>query len=200
MATLVTILSTHLIETETRTNLNNNFTALNNELATMLPKAGGTMSGAINMNNNAITNIPAGTITTATINDLAVTTAKIADSNVTTVKIANNNVTTAKLEYKEYVALASQAATSAPAVTVVKNTLSGTPTPTRSNTGTYIFTLTDEFVADKTTVHITNGAIAGIFLGVRTTVHDFTIYTFDAAGTLADSLMVGATIIVRVYP
>lgn len=58
MATITVIESSDRFEPETRTIINDNFEALNTELATMLPKAGGTMSGALNMNGENITNLP----------------------------------------------------------------------------------------------------------------------------------------------
>ena len=59
MATIITINSADLMETLTRTNLNTNFANLNAELATMLPKSGGTMTGNIAMGSNRITGLPA---------------------------------------------------------------------------------------------------------------------------------------------
>lgn len=61
MATIETINSSDVLEPTSRTKINNNFAAQNAELATLLPKAGGTMTGVINMNNQKITNLPAPT-------------------------------------------------------------------------------------------------------------------------------------------
>ncbi len=61
MATIETINSSDVLEPTSRVKINDNFSAQNTELATLLPKAGGTMTGVINMGNQKIINLAAPT-------------------------------------------------------------------------------------------------------------------------------------------
>jgi len=106
MATIITINSADLMETLTRNNLNTNFANLNAELATMLPKSGGTMTGNIAMGSNRITALPAPIANDEAARKLdtvpaagSIVTSMIADLNVTTVKIGDDQVTPAKMPH-----------------------------------------------------------------------------------------------------
>jgi hypothetical protein len=246
----IPLASSDKLEPNSREAINDEFADHTAELATKLPKSGGTMTGNINMNSNRIENLPAPDasgqparkaetdalsakfpVQTADIGAAQVTEAKLASGSVTSSKlgtgavvpgkiasgaidaaaiIANNviqtshilngNVTTAKLEYKEYVAILSQAGTDPPAVTVVKNTLSGTPVWVRGSAGMYHATLTDEFTVSKTAVLVTNGNSAAFIGGSRLSIHEVVVRVWNASGALADSLLLSATVIIRVYP
>lgn len=141
--------------------------------------------------------------TTLRIKDLGVTTAKINASAVTTAKIADDNVTTDKLEYSEYIALISQSGTSNPTVTVIKNTLSGAPTWTRTGVGTYQYTLGAGFTVGKTVAWITNGLgspVANIFEWRLVDTNGGLLYSYADDGEINDSLLSSASFMLRVYP
>lgn len=108
MATIITINSADKLEPDSRNNLNSNFQALNNELVTKLPLAGGTMQGDLNMGGYKITNLPApvnnadaarkvdtvpgaGSITETMIAAGAVTNTKHGAASVSADKISHDN-------------------------------------------------------------------------------------------------------------
>jgi len=138
-------------------------------------------------------------IDTNKIVDNAVASTKLNTNAVTTVKILDANVTTAKLEYKEYVALISQASTANPSATVVKNTLSGTPTWTRSAAGSYLCTLTGQFTVNKTVV-ILQATNQGLTMAVPLSVDVVWVQTQNSSWTAADGILSGCSCIIRVYP
>jgi hypothetical protein len=105
------------------------------------------------------------------------------------------------LPYKVYTCEISQLGTSAPTATVYENTLGGTVVWTRSATGTYIGTLTGAF----TTKTIGFANIGKANLGNQydiywesNTVNTFVIQTREN-GTRADSVLVEASLEIRVY-
>jgi hypothetical protein len=106
---------------------------------------------------------------------------------------------------KKYVALLTQTGTSAPTATVLENTLSGTPTLTRTGIGTYELTLTNEFTANKTWVvggSADNNAGSGDFATLdikRLNANKITLNTYDSF-TPADDMLVSTSIEIRVYP
>ena len=108
MATIITINSADKLEPDSRNNINSNFQAVNNELVTKLPLAGGTMSGDMNMGGYKITNLPApvnsadaarkqdtvpaaGSITETMIATGAVTNTKHGPASVSSDKISHDN-------------------------------------------------------------------------------------------------------------
>jgi hypothetical protein len=141
-----------------------------------------------------------GIITGAKLAAGTITTDKIASGGVQTANIADANVTTAKLEYKEYVAIISQAGTSAPSVTVIKNTLGGTIVWTRSLTGVYLGTLAGAFTTNKTIGLITGWGLTGNAGTNLPTTDVFYIITGNYAGSYADGVLNNHTLLIRVYP
>ena len=156
---------------------------------------------AVGTEHNADGSHKANVIGTTQIVNSAVTAAKIADANVTTAKIADANVTTEKLEYKEYVAVLTQAGTAPPSVTVIKNTLGETPVSSYSGVGYYYLTTTGTiFTLNKVSVILHNDDTAvGYACAYHYTTTQIKIAT-NNAGTPTNSILNRATIIIRVYP
>jgi hypothetical protein len=113
--------------------------------------------------------------------------------------------------YKEYVATITQSTTSAPAATVLNNTLGGTLVWTRSTTGTYLATLTAAFPTASKVVILTSVLktdldplndvpLIAYTVNSANTIQ-FITATMDNAGarTIADSAM-DNSLIIRVYP
>lgn len=113
--------------------------------------------------------------------------------------------------YKEYVATITQSTTSAPAATVLNNTLGGTLVWTRSTTGTYLATLTGAFPTASKVVILTSVLktdldplndvpLIAYTVNSANTIQ-FITATMDNAGarTIADSAM-DNSLIIRVYP
>ena len=107
----------------------------------------------------------------------------------------------AQKPYKVYTALLSQTGTSAPTATVLENTLGGTVVWTRSGLGEYRATLNSAFVFNKTTTMTTGGLIGGgFFINSQYVSGDYvTTTTRTTLNTLADDLLTGTTIEIRVY-
>lgn len=114
------------------------------------------------------------------------------------------------LGYSVYTALISQTGTSDPTVTVLQNTLSGTPVWTRSSTGVYVATLTGAFPANKTTpfnsglVYESSGfgtGYDGQMGGRRTSDDTWTLIVTDYVnGDPFDGSLSDHFIEIRVYP
>ncbi len=128
----------------------------------------------------------------------------IADFNGTTYD--SKYITGAQLTpYKKYVALISQTSTNAPTAIVLENTLSGTPTLTRTGIGSYELTLNTEFTTDKTWVvggSADNNAGGGDFATLdirRLNANKITLITYDNF-SVSDDMLVSTSIEIRVYP
>ncbi len=129
--------------------------------------------------------------------------AQLATDAVETAKIKNANITTEKLEYKEYVALVSQSGTGNPAVTVLKNTLGVTLTPTRQSAGLYRLSgNVGTFRQDKVVMWLAGGGVPFFYTLTVNDVNLQYVYvtTYNSAGTQADGYLSIATLIIRVYP
>lgn len=107
--------------------------------------------------------------------------------------------------YKEYVAMLRQTGTSAPTVTVLKNTLSGTPVWTRVTTGQYRATLAAAFPNPKT-VCIPGSLPSGDSVFAQR-INDNTIEVYTTSGGVASDELLGefdgnsyTPLIIRVYP
>lgn len=107
---------------------------------------------------------------------------------------------------KYYIALLTQSGTDAPTAVIIRNTLSGTPTLARTNTGAYTITLTGEFLEEKTISWIGTGN-----LGVtednpvistinRISNNALEINTSDQAFLGADGNLVSTPVTITVYP
>lgn len=104
--------------------------------------------------------------------------------------------------FKEYVAVLSQSGSSDPTVdAVINNTFTGGITITRASTGVYSLTsASSEFVSGKTLATISNGINGNGQVGSQyNTISIVTVSTRNSAGAATDSILSGATLIVRVY-
>lgn len=107
--------------------------------------------------------------------------------------------------YKVYTALLTQTGTNAPTATVLHSTLNGTLVWTYSGVGSYVGTLTGEFIASKTTILVGGGDSAGgnAFtwnVDASTKPDSINLNIFDKdSGTQANDLLYETTIEIRVY-
>lgn len=110
---------------------------------------------------------------------------------------------------KRYVALLTQSFANAPVATVLENTLGGTVVWTRTTNGIYVATLASAFPEIKTV--LSHGSLAPFNAQVgqieltRTSDNTLQLKTRDldigAGGAeLADGLLLGTTVEIRVYP
>lgn len=119
--------------------------------------------------------------------------------------VVKSQLDAAARPYKVYTALLTQTGTNAPTATVLENTLGGTVVWSRGATGVYIGTLTNTFLSGKTICfatkegQITSTLGALIYLG-RNTNDNVIIRVQSTALGFADSLLVGDSIEIRVYP
>lgn len=136
------------------------------------------------------------------IKALGVGTSHLAANSVTAAKIPDAEITTAKLEYKEYVALLSQAGTADPVATVLKNTLGVTPTWSRQSAGQYIISVgtSATFTANKTAHWTTTGGTPCVTQIFRFDANTIYIGTFDDTLTVQDSKLDRTQVVIRVYP
>lgn len=119
----------------------------------------------------------------------------VSESNVT----YNNGIkTNNNVSYKHYIALLYQTGTNAPTAYVLENTLSNLITWTRSATGDYDGTLTDEFTEFKTAIFCNNTGQGEILIG-RKNNNAVRVQTFNSAGTASDDKLTYTTIEIRVY-
>jgi hypothetical protein len=154
----------------------------------------------IGINSVANSHIIDGSITSSKLVDLSVLTSKLNASAVTAEKIATSAVTTEKLEYKEFFANISQFGTSAPILTVMRNTI-GTITATRADVGEYELVTSGLFLSNKTVCLISNTvSIVSINSITHQTENVVVIDTRNISGQLADSLLYVTSVMIRVYP
>jgi hypothetical protein len=103
--------------------------------------------------------------------------------------------------YKVFTALVSQADANAPTMTILENTLSGTPVFSYDDVGEYNLTLASEFVNNKTVV-ITKLIIgfnqANSYLAERVS-NDVVEVKSYATGTLSNSRLSNSYLEIRVY-
>jgi hypothetical protein len=98
-----------------------------------------------------------------------------------------------------YKALLTQTGTSAPAVQVKQNELSGTLVWTRSAQGVYHGTLTGEFGADETFVMIQNRNETSVTSAQRISANVIEVRTTDTAFALQDALLTSTSILIEVF-
>jgi hypothetical protein len=127
---------------------------------------------------------------------------EVKDNGIVGTKILNASITTAKLEYKEYVAIISQAGTGVPSAVVLKDTIGGITSWQRSAEGYYLFNH-DNLTLNKTILLFTPIQYGITFKNHLGYFHDSSNYmdivTYNENHAKADSLLLG-TLIVRVYP
>ena len=112
------------------------------------------------------------------------------------------NLTAATINcVQRYVALLTQASTTAPVATVLANELSGAIVWARSSTGIYTGTLTGAFLSAATGLSITPDAV-GIISATVTSANVITLKTYlvDTDGAaLADGALTGAMLQIHVF-
>lgn len=103
---------------------------------------------------------------------------------------------------KIYKAIINQTGTSAPTVTIVANTLGGTPVFSYSSVGGYAVTLSGAFTVGKTVVIINNGQSANTLVGAYAINANAIGITTSASttATASDGLLFNASISIEVYP
>lgn len=104
--------------------------------------------------------------------------------------------------YKEYVARISQSGSADPTIdAVINNTYTGGITLPRASAGAYSLTsASSEFVAGKTSAVISNGTNGnGQVEAQYSTISIVNVASRNSSGTATDSIISGATLIVRTY-
>jgi len=100
--------------------------------------------------------------------------------------------------YDSYVALLTQASTSAPVATVLSNNLTATLTWARTNPGIYTLTASEAtFTANKTIIFINAGSSQSIITGEKTSDTVLTVKTISGGAT--DSAITNGAFEVRIY-
>ena len=103
--------------------------------------------------------------------------------------------------YLEYVALLTQAGTGAPTLTVLKNTLGGTPVATRTDIGVYRLTLAGAFTTKTVFAVGIPFDINGNAVVVSRTTNYLRIETIVATDlSPVDDVLSGTPLFIRVYP
>lgn len=130
-------------------------------------------------------------------------TAPTATAGTNTTQIATTAFVQASVRpYKVYTALISQSGTSAPTVTVLENTLSGSIVWAFDSTGQFTGTLASAFTTNKTIAFTNNsGHISADSVDIKTiydSVNVIRLKTYSG-GTIGNSLMSNASIEIRVY-
>jgi hypothetical protein len=103
--------------------------------------------------------------------------------------------------YKVFTALVSQADTGAPTITILENTLSGTPVFSYDDVGEYELTLAGEFVNNKTAIFtsvIINNNLARSYTAVRVSNDVIEVKSYNT-GTLANTMLSGSILEIRIY-
>lgn len=122
------------------------------------------------------------------------------DTGMTYTRNGSDIITTgAAAECKIYRANLSQTGTSAPTADVFENTLSGTPTFSRSGAGDYDMTLTGEWTTDKTFIVMNNYPKSGFVRVSRTNANAINITTYNTSLVLTDAVLEDTSIEIRVY-
>jgi len=103
--------------------------------------------------------------------------------------------------YKVFTALVSQADTGAPTMTILENTLSGTPVFSYDDVGEYELTLADEFVNNKTAIFtsvLINDNLFRTYTAVRVSNDVIEVKSYNA-GTLANTMLSNSLLEIRIY-
>jgi hypothetical protein len=103
--------------------------------------------------------------------------------------------------YKVFTALVTQADTSAPTMTILENTLSGTPVFSYDAVGEYELTLAGEFVNNKTAIFtsvIINNNLARSYTAVRVSNDVIEVKSYNS-GTLANTMLSNSLLEIRIY-
>ena len=113
---------------------------------------------------------------------------------------------TGTLPYKSYVAIISQGGTGAPTATVLENSLGGTVSWSRSNTGEYSATTSGLFTISKTVIFMQVSGSLGSNWGIQYVVGALDVNTIylltqlgDSSSTNRDGILNQAPIEIRVY-
>ena len=103
--------------------------------------------------------------------------------------------------YDSYVALLTQASTSAPVATVLSNNLTATLTWARTNPGVYTLTANAAtFTANKTIVFLNAGSSIPLISAERTSDTVLTVKTFvPSSGAAVDAAITNGAFEVRIY-
>ena len=103
--------------------------------------------------------------------------------------------------YDSYVALLTQASTSAPVATVLSNNLTATLTWARTNPGVYTLTANAAtFTANKTIVFLNAGSSIPLISAERTSDTVLTVKTFvPSSGAALDASITNGAFEVRIY-
>jgi hypothetical protein len=105
------------------------------------------------------------------------------------------------IPYKSFIGVHNQTGTGAPTITGGYSQLTGTLTFARTSAGTYTITNSvAEFLANKTFVFNQwgTGALGSTFQYSVTSTTVITFYTWDNTSTLADSLLAGASLEIKI--
>jgi hypothetical protein len=103
--------------------------------------------------------------------------------------------------YKVFTALVSQADTGAPTMTILENTLSGTPVFSYDDVGEYELTLAGEFVNNKTAIFtsvLINDNLFRTYTAVRVSNDVIEVKSYNA-GTLANTMLSNSLLEIRIY-
>jgi len=122
-------------------------------------------------------------------------------------RFGTNEVTAAQIKsgirpYKVFTSLVSQAETGAPTMTILENTLSGTPVFSYDDVGEYELTLAGEFVNNKTAIFtsvLINDNLFRTYTAVRVSNDVIEVKSYNA-GTLANTMLSNSILEIRIYP
>ena len=119
------------------------------------------------------------------VDDYLVGTQKTTSGNQTnpTKNFTVKDVVTAGLGYTVYTALLTQAGTTAPVATILKNNTGATFTWARTSSGTYTITASSNvFTSNKTLIFINKGEISSTYVYVTWTRTSDTVITITLGG------------------
>ena len=133
------------------------------------------------------------------VDDYLVGTQKTTSGNQTnpTKNFTVKDVVTAGLGYTVYTALLTQAGTTAPVATILKNNTGATFTWARTSSGTYTITASSNvFTSNKTLIFINKGEISSTYVYVTWTRTSDTVITITLGG---DGRITNGSFEIRVY-
>lgn len=106
------------------------------------------------------------------------------------------------LHYREYAGFISQSSTTAPSLTIVKNSTALTITATRTSSGVYVISGTQNVSSSKLWFSITNpvnGTVQVSRIPSGGNTGKISVTTRDLGAAVADSVLVASPIVIRVY-